>query len=99
MRLLKKKVETKHHWFISNVRHLGNLYKFCLETLFKKKKDNTQSHTCIIDHHINPYQQSFKQKCSKRLRTSKTSRLLILRSNIVGKAHTTTLKSFLKPDK
>lgn len=65
----------------------------------KKKKDNTQRHTCIIDHHINPYQQPFKQKCSKRLRTSKTSRLLILRSNIVGKAHTTTLKSFLKPDK
>ena len=38
MKLLKKKVETKHHWFISNVSYLGNLYKFCLETLKKKKK-------------------------------------------------------------
>lgn len=64
-----------------------------------KKKDNTQSHTCTINHHINPYQQSFKQKCSKTLRISKTSRPFILRSNIAGKAHTTTLKSFLKLDK
>ena len=77
MKLLKKKVETKHHWFISNVSYLGNLYKFCLETLKKKKKKDNK----------------------KRPRASKTFRLLILRSNIVGKAHTTTLKSFLKPDK
>ena len=48
MRLLKKKVETKHHWFISNVKHLGNLYKFCLETLFKKKKKKKTIHKSTL---------------------------------------------------